>query len=305
MKRYKKILLVLNHRFTKAEIKQTAAMVKANKATITIVEIMKDLPKKLSKIDHQVDDVDIKELIMAERTDRLLDAAEELQQHDIKAEVKVLTGKPHKALAAFFKRESFDLIITTPENDYQQGQFLSSTNIFLMRQRKEPLWLLKPTRAKKKAHIMVCVDVAPEDDAKKKLNQKILQFALELAEATDIELHVLAAWRFYGESAMRSGFIRKPKDEIDALVKQHRQQCATELQKMIAQYDGAGLTIKTHLVKGSPGEVIPTTAKKESIDTIIMGTLCRSGIEGYMVGNTVENVLRQVECSVLAIKGKE
>ena len=33
-----------------------------------------------------------------------------------------------------------------------------------------------------------------------------------------------------------------------------------------------------------------------------MGTLARTGIEGYLIGNTAETVLQRVECSVLTTK---
>lgn len=34
----------------------------------------------------------------------------------------------------------------------------------------------------------------------------------------------------------------------------------------------------------------------------IMGTVGRTGIPGFLIGNTAETVLRQVACSVLAVK---
>jgi universal stress protein E len=33
-----------------------------------------------------------------------------------------------------------------------------------------------------------------------------------------------------------------------------------------------------------------------------MGTLARSGLDGYFIGNTAETVLQHVACSVLTVK---
>jgi len=33
-----------------------------------------------------------------------------------------------------------------------------------------------------------------------------------------------------------------------------------------------------------------------------MGTVGRTGIQGFFIGNTAEEILNQVECSVLAVK---
>ena len=37
-------------------------------------------------------------------------------------------------------------------------------------------------------------------------------------------------------------------------------------------------------------------------DIAVMGTLSRSGVDGLLIGNTAERILRRVECSVLAVK---
>ncbi len=41
---------------------------------------------------------------------------------------------------------------------------------------------------------------------------------------------------------------------------------------------------------------------KEEIDLVVMGTICRTGVPGFFVGNTAESILQQVECSVLTVK---
>ena len=35
---------------------------------------------------------------------------------------------------------------------------------------------------------------------------------------------------------------------------------------------------------------------------IVMGTVCRTGIPGFFIGNTAEYVLSRVHCSVLTMK---
>jgi nucleotide-binding universal stress UspA family protein len=38
------------------------------------------------------------------------------------------------------------------------------------------------------------------------------------------------------------------------------------------------------------------------IDVLVMGTVCRAGIPGFIIGNTAERVLDAVDCSVLVVK---
>lgn len=57
-----------------------------------------------------------------------------------------------------------------------------------------------------------------------------------------------------------------------------------------------------NLIKGAPGYVIPELVGKAQIELLVMGTVCRSGIPGVMIGNTAEQVLSDVDCSVLTLK---
>ena len=60
-----------------------------------------------------------------------------------------------------------------------------------------------------------------------------------------------------------------------------------------------------HLEEGSAGKVVPELAKKIGAELMVLGTIGRSGISGYLIGNTAENILSQINCSVLAIKPKD
>ena len=48
--------------------------------------------------------------------------------------------------------------------------------------------------------------------------------------------------------------------------------------------------------------MIPEMVAKKGVDLIVMGTVCRTGLAGFFVGNTAEDILQQVDCSVLALK---
>ena len=62
------------------------------------------------------------------------------------------------------------------------------------------------------------------------------------------------------------------------------------------------LNPQTHLVKGLASKEIPALAKRIDASLIVMGTVARTGIPGFFMGNTAESILSQIECSVLAIK---
>jgi nucleotide-binding universal stress UspA family protein len=59
---------------------------------------------------------------------------------------------------------------------------------------------------------------------------------------------------------------------------------------------------RIHLVKGSAAAVIPRLVLRKKIDVLVMGTVCRTGVAGFLMGNTAERVLGNVKCSVLTLK---
>jgi nucleotide-binding universal stress UspA family protein len=48
--------------------------------------------------------------------------------------------------------------------------------------------------------------------------------------------------------------------------------------------------------------VLPVFVKHFKADLLVMGTACRTGLSGMLIGNTAEKVLHKVACSVLTIK---
>ncbi|MFG0289007.1 MAG: universal stress protein, partial [Rhodopirellula sp. JB044] len=43
-------------------------------------------------------------------------------------------------------------------------------------------------------------------------------------------------------------------------------------------------------------------ADEVEADLMVMGTVCRTGIAGVLIGNTAETVLSDINCSLLALK---
>jgi nucleotide-binding universal stress UspA family protein len=55
-------------------------------------------------------------------------------------------------------------------------------------------------------------------------------------------------------------------------------------------------------LKGEAGDVIPGLAQVKQVDLIVMGTVSRSGLPGFLIGNSAEKVLPLVDCSLLTVK---
>ncbi|MCP4410554.1 MAG: universal stress protein [Gammaproteobacteria bacterium] len=94
--------------------------------------------------------------------------------------------------------------------------------------------------------------------------------------------------------------------ELLNLVRSIRQEVTeqhqAEFNKLLADYEALGVNITAHLIEGRAGMVIPEQARRQEVGLIVMGTVARTGLPGFIIGNTAESVLNQVGCSVLTVK---
>lgn len=134
------------------------------------------------------------------------------------------------------------------------------------------------------------------------LNRSILNLASSLARQENSELHVVHAWVLQGEDMYRSartGLTDLVVGEMAVDVENTHKEWLGELLK---HHDFKGIDLKVHLEKGDAGRIIPTLVEKKQADSVVMGTVARTGIEGFFIGNTAERILRNVNCSVLTVK---
>jgi len=57
-----------------------------------------------------------------------------------------------------------------------------------------------------------------------------------------------------------------------------------------------------HVIKGETPDVVPNFVTENDVDLVVMGTVARSGVAGLIMGNSAEQILSSIQCSVLAVK---
>ncbi len=214
----------------------------------------------------------------------------------------MLVGTPFVEVVRDVLKGQHDLLITAAEEEKSPTAMLfGSTDLHLMRKCPCPVWIMKSSRRQRYARILAAVDISEDDQVEEGLNRLILDLAVSMAQLEESELDIVHAWSLYAERALRSRHIL-PQPEIKRMVEQTREQRQRRLQSLLDHYPMAELTAHIHLVKGEPGEVIPALAEDRQIELIVMGTVARTGLPGFFIGNAAERVLDSVDCSVLAVK---
>ncbi|GJM15210.1 MAG: universal stress protein [Thermodesulfobacteriota bacterium] len=304
MIRFKNILLVLHGKKNEEAIRRAFGLAKSNNAKLTIVDVLEELPDRIKDYLEIISAEELQEIVAQERTDEIQTLISSIETNkDFKPVVKTLVGKPHIEIIKEVLRNKHDLVMKTPEGkgDTKEALF-GSIDINIMRKCPCPVWMIKPSGSTKYSRILAAVDPEPNDQNSNELNNNIMQLAVSIAELEKSELHVVHAWSLFGEKALRGSRFKKKENEINKLIKDAENHHRKLTEELLKEFSLSKIKHKIHLPKGNPGEVIPEVAKKEKIDLIVMGTVCRTGLPGFIIGNTAESILYKVDCSVLSIK---
>ena len=298
MKRFKNILLV--YECDESTLVRAAALAKDNSAKLTILYPIKVHPGGMRSVTIGSKQVDIRKLVVGECQSQLDLVAATVQNMGVRPASKVLIGDPTLEVVRDVIEQERDLVIMTAEGvGGARSRLFGSTSRHLMRKCPVPLFVMKPSRRRHFHRILAAVDPEVTGEARDTLNTLILELGLSMSAREDAEFHVAHAWAMYGETMLR-GTGEMHKDDIDRLVRQEAVRRRKLVQSLLTRH--MATRCEVHLPKGEAGEVIPRLAARLGIDLLVMGTVCRTGIPGFIIGNTAEQVLDAVECSVLVVK---
>lgn len=216
-----------------------------------------------------------------------------------------LLGVPIVEITRFSVHSNFDIILTEPDVVHGISRFFyGPLSLSLMRKTPCPIWVVKRPVSKTYARILIAVD--PElDDKGQLLNDKLIQIGTSYAKLQGAECHLVTAWRLIGEETLAGPFISTPAEKIETLKTERKIECAKAFEVLQKRHESILQGSHSVMLNGDPGVVIPEYVSDKGIDLVVMGTVARSGVEGFLIGNTAETVISQLECSIMAVKPDE
>ena len=314
MNRFNNILCVVTPGETsKPAIERAVSLAQQNQANLTIVNVVQKFVSGIDMPEGGPISNELQIAIQRDHEERLKPLIDPYRKQ-IDLDFKVLIGEPFLEIIREVIRSSHDLVIKVPDAQDWLDRFLGSEDMHLLRKCPCPVWLIKTERTRTERRVLAAIDVGDdyvdeEQESLNKLNHQILEMAGSMAISDFAELHVAHVWNAVGESTMRGAFMNTPEEKIVAYVEQTRQQHERRLNQLLDELKtklgadtDAYLSIKKHVIKGSVRKEIPNLAKRIDADIIVMGTVARTSIPGFFMGNTAESILSQINCSVLAVK---
>lgn len=315
MKRFNNILCVVDPLATgEWALKRAVALAEHNQAELTVVGVMPGVPTGIHMPDGEPSSRNLEAALVREYESRIASLIEPYRKR-IEIKHGVLSGTPFLEIIRAVLRDGHDLVIKCPESPSWLARLFSSDDMHLLRKCPCPVWMVKQGSGESYHRIMAAVDVDdgyPLEELKTRqaLNGMIIELACSLAVTEAAELQVVAVWEAIDESALRHNpFVKMSEEEVEAYVEKVRQNHARRLDELMVETtmklgpDTMGkVKHELHLIKGSARREIPALAKRLQVDCIVMGTVARTGIRGFIMGNTAETILEQIDCSVLAVK---
>lgn len=200
------------------------------------------------------------------------------------------------------KAERFqpDLILhEVAEHPHLLHRLLAPQDWLLLRQAQTPLLLCKERPWPEHVRIVACIDPFHEHDQATQVDQHILDYASELANALGAELHLLHTYAQIPQAAI---FDDTVIGDFETLHRRMREEHQLKLQQVIKEYDASFDLGLLHVQEGEFHKVLPQFVHQQSINIVVMGSLARGMIDRLLLGSSVERVLDAIPCDVLVIK---
>lgn len=310
---YKNILCVLSNAHRQDDtVAQALHIAKAHQASLTIMLSLEALPPNASMVMESFSYIDSQQSMETQARHWLKEQAENWgEQYDVSTAVTV--GQPLIDVVHYVIRNDIDLVIKRAEESFLDKLF-GSLDMRLFRKCPCPVWIINHKPRSQYKNVVAALDLnyhypTHEVSIRRDLNRDILQHAAQIALLEFAQLHIVHVFDAVPENIARDGFITVDNDRMETdLAKIHSEReeelerLLTELSNELDENVWEYLNPQKHIVHGYPRREIAATTTSLDTDIIVMGTVARLGVPGYIMGSTAEETIHQLKCAVVGVK---
>ncbi len=305
MKRFKNVLVIADEASMSDAVTLRAVwLARSNGARLTFVDIIDADPGELTRVLSALPGrraAEVEEDVVAFHKERLNAIIAPLVDEGLDVEALVLSGTAFIEVIRQVHRQDHDLVLKGAHRGPDKP-FLRAPDLHLLRKCPCPVWILNGEARSKSERMLAAVDPDPEDRIRDDLNRTVMELATSLARHDGAKLDVMNAWHVQEESTLRHGLVKIPEHEIQSILAREEQLSGRRFKQLTKGFAAFSDLMRPLHIKGIAADLVPEHVESESIDTLVMGTLGRTGISGFFIGNTAETILNRVSCSVMAIK---
>jgi nucleotide-binding universal stress UspA family protein len=301
MRRFQSILYISRGTADESNaLKQALSLARHNAAALHAVVICPLLPGDLGEYEADYK-TSLAERIRASITNA--QAALGMSQEEVHATVEVDCGDTSAVrIVRRILRNAHDLLVKQAEPTDRRAGF-QALDMQLLRLCPCPTWLCRPIgRSRTEIRVAVAVNPQSVEPVDRDLALQLLRLARSLADTYSGELSIVSCWDYkFEEDLRRSPWTKVSEDVIRRRVITAERDHRAAFETLIQESEIAG-PVREHHTRGSPERAIAQLADSLAVDILVMGTVGRTGIPGFVIGNTAESVLREIRCSLMALK---
>ncbi|MCA9007326.1 MAG: universal stress protein [Planctomycetaceae bacterium] len=222
----------------------------------------------------------------------LIDQAKE---QGVDSSSQVALGPPWREIILEVIKNKHDLVMVGTRPHGFSGRLFGGTVMNLFRQCPCPVYAVKVDEEPDVPDVVVASDMS-------EVSTDILNFIVNAAQVADMKIHLVHAIDTKLDQRLKG--LGVSDDTLKKCSEDILEEVRNELNEQLAQTDFRTLTygVQVHVLEGSPEVAIPAYIAETKVNLLAMGTLARSGLSGFFIGNTAERMLEKVNCSVLTFK---
>lgn len=301
MKEFKNILFVSQELSNNSDsLEQALTLSNRNNASLIGIVICPKLPESMNKYE------DVYEKSLLDKLDSEIKSCLTKSGQEAKPAIPIKIASGDKPVIQVIKTvltDNCDLLIKETEPIEEGSKGFKALDMKLLRKSPCAIWLNRPSpKSHTKKRVAVAIDPTAKNPEEKQLTLRLLQTSRSIADGCDSQLHVISCWEYELEKYLRDhSWIQVDDERLNTEIESARSYHREALDNMIIE-SGISGDITVHHINGRADDEIPLCVAELEIDILTMGTIARTGIKGLIMGNTAENILQSVQCSLVALK---
>jgi nucleotide-binding universal stress UspA family protein len=300
MKRFKNILFFADGNAGSTwALERAVKLATINEARLTVMDVISDRETSAELKERLGTDLNA---ILRDRMQQQLDELiAGFREHDDLIYSRVETGIDFVEVIRAVLRNGHDLVMKAarPPEGFSR-RLLGSTDLHLLRKCPCPVWIDRPAVSHPYRNILAAVNPSEKTDGG--CSRMVMDLASSLASRESAQLSVVHAWKMHGESTLRNGRGRISGKELELLIETTRSERRKRLDDLLEHYGLDSEADNVYLRKGPTAATIRDLGSRMDADLLVMGTIGRTGIPGFFIGNTAEELLQTTSASILAVK---
>jgi nucleotide-binding universal stress UspA family protein len=163
-----------------------------------------------------------------------------------------------------------------------------------------PVWIVNSGDYKAQDMLVAAIDLDLQNSEEgREINRKIMDFSLFIADALGLRMKVVSCWHVNGEDSLNNNpYIQMESISITEVGALEENRYMELMKSFISDYKD----VEYSMIKGDVVKSIANYVSFNRPKALVMGTFSRTGLRGYLIGNTAEDVLLSIDSSVVAVK---